>query len=90
MGSNSTFFFSQVFQVNTSINSRKKSSVNPGIAEYHADELDKIQSLYYSKRVLMIIIMEKAQPIQMFKEVLVFYLNRQAREGRTQRPFTGY
>lgn len=50
MGSNSTFFFQPGIPSRTHpLTPQRNQDLTANIAEYHADELDKIQSLYYSK-----------------------------------------
>ncbi len=50
MGTNSTFFFQPGVQSRTHpLTPQRNQDLTANIAEYHADELDKIQSLYYSK-----------------------------------------
>ncbi len=50
MGSNSTFFFQPGIPSRTNpLTPQRNQDLTANIAEYHADELDKIQSLYYSK-----------------------------------------
>jgi hypothetical protein len=50
MGSNSTFFFQPGIPSRTHpLTPERNQALTASIAEYHAEELDKIQSLYYSK-----------------------------------------
>lgn len=50
MGSNSTFFFQPGIPSRTHpLTPERNQRLTAAIAEYHADELDKIQSLYYSQ-----------------------------------------
>ncbi|MEQ9309811.1 MAG: M14 family metallopeptidase [Balneolaceae bacterium] len=50
MGTNSTFFFQPGIPSRTNpLTPQRNQDLTGSIAEYHADELDKIQSLYYSK-----------------------------------------
>ena len=50
MGSNATFFFQPGIPSRTHpLTPQRNQDLTANIAEYHADELDKIQSLYYSK-----------------------------------------
>jgi len=50
MGTNSTFFFQPGIPSRTNpLTPQRNQDLTANIAEYHADELDKIQSLYYSK-----------------------------------------
>lgn len=50
MGTNSTFFFQPGIPSRTHpITPQRNQDLTGAIAEYHADALDKIQSLYYSK-----------------------------------------
>lgn len=50
MGTNSSFFFQPGVQSRTHpLTPQTNQDLTASIAEYHADELDKIQSLYYSK-----------------------------------------
>lgn len=50
MGSNSTFFFQPGIPSRTHpLTPERNQALTASIGEYHADELDKIQSLYYSK-----------------------------------------
>jgi len=50
MGSNSTFFFQPGIPSRTHpLTPERNQALTGSIAEYHAEELDKIQSLYYSK-----------------------------------------
>tara|TARA_Y100001935_G_scaffold196819_1_gene164923 strand:+ start:28921 stop:31509 length:2589 start_codon:yes stop_codon:yes gene_type:complete len=50
MGTNSTFFFQPGVQSRTHpLTPSSNQTLTAEIAEYHADELDNIQSLYYSK-----------------------------------------
>lgn len=50
MGTNSTFFFQPGIPSRTHpLTPDRNQQLTAGIAEYHAEELDKIQSLYYSK-----------------------------------------
>ncbi len=50
MGSNSTFFFQPGIPSRTHpLTPQRNQDLTANIAEYHADELDKIQSLYYSQ-----------------------------------------
>lgn len=50
MGSNSTFFFQPGIPSRTHpLTPQRNQDLTGNIAEYHADELDKIQSLYYTK-----------------------------------------
>lgn len=50
MGTNSTFFFQPGIPSRTNpLTPQRNQDLTASIAEYHADELDKIQSLYYSK-----------------------------------------
>lgn len=51
MGGNSTFFFQPGIPSRTNpLTPQRNQDLTANIAEYHADELDKIQSLYYSKQ----------------------------------------
>ncbi|NBC04119.1 MAG: zinc carboxypeptidase, partial [Bacteroidetes bacterium] len=50
MGTNSTFFFQPGIPSRTHpLTPQRNQDITSAIAEYHADELDKIQSLYYTK-----------------------------------------
>ncbi len=50
MGTNATFFFQPGIPSRTNpLTPQRNQDLTANIAEYHADELDKIQSLYYSK-----------------------------------------
>ncbi len=50
MGSNSTFFFQPGIPSRTHpLTPQRNQDLTANIAEYHADELDEIQSLYYTK-----------------------------------------
>ena len=50
MGANSTFFFQPGIPSRTHpLTPERNQALTGSIAEYHAEELDKIQSLYYSK-----------------------------------------
>ncbi|WP_018128083.1 M14 family metallopeptidase [Balneola vulgaris] len=50
MGTNSTFFFQPGIQSRTHpLTPARNQRLTASIAEYHAEELDKIQSLYYSE-----------------------------------------
>jgi hypothetical protein len=50
MGTNSTFFFQPGIPSRTHpLTPERNQALTANIAEYHAEELDKIQSLYYSK-----------------------------------------
>lgn len=50
MGGNSTFFFQPGIPSRTNpLTPQRNQDLTANIAEYHADELDKIQSLYYTK-----------------------------------------
>lgn len=50
MGSNASFFFQPGIPSRTNpLTPQRNQDLTANIAEYHADELDKIQSLYYSK-----------------------------------------
>ena len=50
MGTNSTFFFQPGIPSRTHpLTSQRNQDLTAAIAEYHADELDEIQSLYYAR-----------------------------------------
>ena len=49
MGSNSTFFQPGIPSRTHPLTPERNQALTASIGEYHADELDKIQSLYYSK-----------------------------------------